>query len=318
LDTKPWIDIHRIKPPFPRLALSVLREATHCLDRMVSEGAAAEEGEPGTAEHHCSVHRSPLLAIYTRQVVPIPLHCTQGINHRYLRLAVEMVMVFRSSADGAAAGRQAGASFALELVGLLHEKVRVRPTPYHGGLFIGRDCPTIGDSRALLWKALKGKVSQSHLDAYDLAWSLWNRVRKTLNRASIISRAEAALFRADTAAMVRFLKGSFPCVSISPKLHILMCHAPEFLESFGSIGRYVEQGLEAWHGCYGQSNIKYAGAAELERAAAFMRAKALARAAGADALARYSQRRKPLVPGARMARKVSDKRRPENKPQLPI
>jgi len=24
LDTKPWIDIHRIKPPFPRLALSEL------------------------------------------------------------------------------------------------------------------------------------------------------------------------------------------------------------------------------------------------------------------------------------------------------
>ena len=295
-----------------------LREATHFADRMVAEGAAAVVGEPGTAEHHCSVERSPLLAINPRQIVPIPLHCTLGINHRYLRLAVEMVMVFRSSADGAAAGRQAGASFALELVGLLHEKVRVRPTPYRGGLFIGRDCHTIGDSSALVCNALKGKVSQSHLDAYEQAWSLWNRVRKTLNRASIIPRAEAALFRADTAAMVRLLKGSFAWVSISPKLHILMCHAPAFLESFGSIGLYGEQGLEAWHGRYGQSAVKYPGATELERAAAFMRAMALAREAGADVLARYAPRRKPAVPGARMARKVGDKRRRENKPQLPI
>jgi len=236
------------------------------------------------------------------------------MNHRYLRLAVEMVMVFRSSADGAASGRQAGASFALELDGLLHKKARVRPAPYHGGLFIGRDCHTIGDSSALVCIALKGKVSQSHLDAHELAWSLWNRVRKTLNRASIIPRVEAALFMADTAAMVRLLRGSFPWLSISPKLHILMCHAPDFLESFGRIGLHEEQGLEAWHGRYGQSAVKYPGATELERAAAFMRAMALTREAGADALARYAPRRKPAVPGARMARRVRYKRRRENKP----
>jgi len=40
--------------------------------------------------------------------------------------------VYRSATDGAADGRQAGADFALELVGLLHERVRVRPTDFHG------------------------------------------------------------------------------------------------------------------------------------------------------------------------------------------
>jgi len=121
----------------------------------------------------------------------------------------------------------------------------VRPTPYHGGLFIGRNCHTIEDSSALVCNALKRKVSQSHRDSYEQEWSLWNRVRKTLNRVSIIPRADAALFTAHTAAMERLLKGSFPWVSISPKLHILMCHGQDFLESFGSIGLYGEQGSEA-------------------------------------------------------------------------
>jgi len=294
-----------------------LREATHFASRMVADGVAPTVGAPGTSEHHCSVVRSPLLAINPGQIVPIPLHTTQGVTHRYLRLAIEMVMVCRSASDGAVAGRQAGAAFAAELVELLHEKVRVRPTSYHGGLFIGRDCHTIGENSADVCVALKGKVSETHLAAYERAWSLWNHVRKTLNRAAIIPADEAAQFRADTSSMVVLLKGSFPWLSISPKLHILMCHAPDFLERFGSIGLYGEQGLEAWHGRYGQNAVKYPGATELERAAAFMRAMALAREAGSDVLARYSPSRKAAKAGARKATKPGDKRRRENKPRLP-
>ena len=64
-----------------------------------------------------------------------------------------------------------------------------------------------------------------------------------------------------------------------------MFHVAEFLECFESIGLYGEQGLEAWHGRYGQNAVKYPGATELERSAAFMRAMALEREAGADVLA---------------------------------
>jgi len=76
-----------------------------------------------------------------------------------------MVMENRRATDGAVAGRQAGKDFALELVGLLHERVRVRPTSFHDGLFIGRDCHTIGDHGAILCAALVGKVSLAHLAA---------------------------------------------------------------------------------------------------------------------------------------------------------
>jgi len=293
-----------------------LREATHFAARMVTDGAAPTVGAPCTSEHHCSVVRSPLLAINPSQIVPIPLHTTQGVTHRYLRLGIDMVMMFRSASDGAVAGRQAGAAFAAELVELLHERVRVRPTSYHGGLFIGRDCHTIGENSVDVCLALKGKVSETNLAAYERAWSLWNRVRKTLNRAAIISAEESAQFRADTSSMVSLLKRSFPWLSISPKLHIHMCHAPDFFERFGSIGLYGEQGLEAWHGRYGQNAVKYPGATELERAAAFMREMALAREAGCDVLARYAPSRKPAKAGARKATKPDDKRRRENKPRL--
>jgi len=233
-----------------------------------------------------------------------------------LRLAVEMVMVHRGETDGLAAGRQAGAAFAHELAGVLHEKVRVRPTAYHGGLFIGRDCHTIGDNSALVRAALVGKATQSHMVAYGEAWRLWNRVRRTLNRAAIIPADEVSAFRSDTAAMVTLLKGNFGWLSISPKRHILMFHAPEFLEGWGSIGLYGEQGLEAWHGRYGQGAVKCPGAPEVQRAASFMRSMALAREAGADVLARYAVKRKPFAVGVHKATKAGDKGRRENKPQV--
>ena len=99
-----------------------LRETMHVADQMVIDGATPLVGEPGTPEHQCSVVRSPLLAANLRQNVPIPLHATQGKTHRLLRLAIEMVIVGRSSTDVAAVWRQVGAAFALELFKLLYER----------------------------------------------------------------------------------------------------------------------------------------------------------------------------------------------------
>ena len=142
-----------------------LQEASHFSVRRVGDGAVPTVGAPRTSEHHCSVVRSPLHAINSSQIVPIPLHTTQGVTYRNSRLGIDMVMVFRSPSDGAVAGQQAGAAFAAELVELLREKVRVRPTSYHGGLFIGRDCLLIGQNSVDVCLALKGKVSETHLAA---------------------------------------------------------------------------------------------------------------------------------------------------------
>jgi len=289
-----------------------LRERTHFADRMAIDDASRTKGEPGTADHHCLVARSPLIGIDPRIFLTITLHTTQGVHHRLLPLSVEMVMVHRGETDGLAACRQAGAAFAHELAGVLHEKVRVRPTAYHGGLFIGRDCHTIGDNSALVCAAMVGKAAQSHGIASEEAWRLWNRVRRTLNRAATIPAEEVSEFRADTAAMVTLLKGNFGWLSISPKLHILMSHAPDFLERWGSIGLYGEQGLEAWHGRYGQGAVNCPGETEVQRETSFMRSMALAREAGAEVLARYAVKRKRSAVGVHEATKAGDKRRREN------
>jgi len=49
-----------------------------------------------------------------------------------------------------------------------------------------------------------------------------------------------------------------------------------------------------------------------------VRAMALAREAGPDVLTRYSPKRTPAAAGVREARKIGDKRRRENKPNLPV
>jgi len=153
-----------------------LRECTHFADRMALDDASRTSGEPGAPDHRRSVARSPLLGIDPRQIAPISLHTAQGINHRLLRLAVEIVVVHRRATDGVAAGRQAGSDFALELAALLHERGRVRPTSYHGGLFIDRDFHKLGDRRALVCAAPVGKARQSHVATYAGAWRIWNRV----------------------------------------------------------------------------------------------------------------------------------------------
>jgi len=61
LDTKPWIDIHRIKPPFPRLALSVLPNIeSWCEPRL---GRAPCGAPPGRSPPRASSHtrRAPPL-----------------------------------------------------------------------------------------------------------------------------------------------------------------------------------------------------------------------------------------------------------------
>jgi len=96
-----------------------------------------------------------------------------------------------------------------------------------------------------------------------------------------------------------------------------MCHAPDVLERFDSVGQYGEQGLEAWHGRYDQNAVEYPGATEFQRAVALTRAMALAREAGSYVLAFYSMSRKAARAGARKATKLGDMRRRENKPRLP-
>jgi len=120
-------------------------------------------------------------------------------------------------------------------------------------------------------------------------------------------------FRLDTVVVVTHLKTRFPWLYVSPKPHTLLCHAAEFLQLFGSIGLYGEQGLKAWHGTYNHARERYPAPTEAERAAGLVRAMGIARDASPAVLHRNPPRRKPAQSGARRAAKVGDKRRRDNK-----
>jgi len=101
-------------------------------------------------------------------------------------------------------------------------------------------------------------------------------------------------------------------------LHILLAHAPNFLEEFGIIRLYGEQGLEAWHGRFPQAARLYPGASDLASAASFLRAMAMARDASPGVVGREAHERASAKDGAHTATKAGDKRLRANKPALPM
>jgi len=259
---------------------------------------------------HLSVPLTPLLPAVPQQIVVIPLHITLGVNGRLLSLAIECVIRCKGVASGL--------SFAHRLAARLQSEVRVTPVPYHGGGFIGRDCHLIGDRSDVICRLLLPELSEEYHTAYTRAWLLWNRVRKPLNRAAIATADEVKHFRADASAFVAHLQSAFTWMNISPKLHLLLCHAADFMHMYGSVGLYGEQAIESWHGRYAQSARKYSLYSEQASAAAFVRAMALAREASEPDLARYGPTRKPAAPGACKATQLGDKRLRENRQAIPV
>ena len=256
---------------------------------------------------HKSIEQMPLMKGDLRQVVPIPLHITLGGNRRFLRLCVELVIMCLSKSQGK--------TYALGLAETLRRSVGVRPTSYHGGVFVAKDCHIISAKRDVVTNTLLGILPQADYDAVKKVWELWDKIRGTLNRAEMIGIDERKAFRSNTRALVSWLKNKFPSFSISPKLHILRFHAPDFLDRFGTIGLYGEQAIKAWHGQYNQNANKYTAETELQSAAKLVRTKALALEAG-DWRTTNSPKRKSAKAGARMATKAGDKRLRGNKEGL--
>ena len=177
-----------------------------------------------------SIARPPLFSVDPRQIVPISLQILHSITLQLLRLAIELVISCR--------GRPVGSAFSFELAEKLRRVVRVRPAPYNGGLLIGRDCHAIAQRSDVICRALLSLVAESDPVAYNRLWVLWRGISRTMSRVAEVHASEALEFRSNVQLFVRHLKRSFPWVNISPKLHVLMYHPPDFLYLFGSICLY--------------------------------------------------------------------------------
>jgi len=192
---------------------------------------------PVPAAEHRSIERCAVFDVEPRQIVPAPLHLTLRITGHALRLGIEAVVFESGAAAGAEAARAVGVALLVS--------ARVCPVPYHGGGFAGRDCHRIAQRSAAVCDALVGHLSDARLTALRRAWAEWSEVISVLSRAEDVPVANVRVFQATVSRFASGLRATFPWMSVTPKLHALVHHAPTFLLRFGSLGSYAEQALEA-------------------------------------------------------------------------
>lgn len=128
-----------------------------------------------------------------------------------------------------------------------------------------------------------------------------------LNRAEIVLDDYISDFERWAADFVDGLLGSIPWVRVTPKLLALCCHAGDFLWRFRSLGRYGDQGLKALHGRINRDAALYPSATLLGSCRQFVQLSAIV-GSPTDNAFNKGARRRPAVPGARLATRPDDKR----------
>jgi len=195
------------------------------------------------------VKQSSVIFVPPSQIVLLPLYLSIGNSARLLRLEIEPVTQKRGSLDGR--------KIAHQLAATLSVNTGVETVPYHGGNFISRHYHTIASRCGEVVDVLRPLVSAPRLTAYERAWELWRGVLSTLNRAALTPPAEQARFKADAQAFVRLLQGSFPCLSITPKLQMLFALFREFMGLWSRTGMSGEQAIKSWHGFYNKNAPRF-------------------------------------------------------------
>ncbi|OSX80256.1 hypothetical protein BU14_0056s0039 [Porphyra umbilicalis] len=279
------------------------RHATR-MTEIYRDGDNKSRPTPLLPHRHLSIVRSPLMVFSPADIAPMVLHITLGITARLLSLAV-VPFVAEMGEDGAG-------DFCAALSSLLREEAGVAPAPYFGGVFEGAECHRITRKLTRVCDLLASGAPGPRADAFRRSCALWAEIVPTPNRAAFIPAPEVDSFERATAAFVDGMAGPFPWLRISPKLHALCCHAPQFPRRFGSLGRYSEQALEALHGQFIRDAERCTAPTFLGSCRAYMQLSALGRAPGADTH-NNGPRRKPAAAGARVAKRMDDRRTRPNK-----
>lgn len=204
---------------------------------LYANGPLAAMADPPAVSITLSYERRPLTVFSPEDIVPMPLHITLGVSPWLLSLGAEAV-AFDSGALRAE-------EYATALSRALRIDVGVSPAPYWGVTFAVRACHKTGRRLAAVCDVLDQFVSPSRAATYRRSCELWADLLPVLNHASVIAAPERATFRRQAAEFVDLLRSSFEWASITPKLHILACHAADRLDCYGSLGLFAEQGLEA-------------------------------------------------------------------------
>jgi len=285
------------------LARGVARTRAH-FEEMASKLANSGNGARASTmalDEHFSIESRPLLVVDPSHTSPMPLHLTLGITGGLLRLGIEAVYFYLGPA-------RAGA-YAVNLALDPRFAVGVAPKPYFGGAFEGRQCQLIARRLSAVVELFATYVPAADAAGYSAACGTWAELLPVLTRTGDNSTEGAKSFQAGTARFVDELCAAFPWFSVSPKLHTLCCHAPDFMDYFGSLGRYSEQGLESWHGHFNKNAAKHPADSFLGSCLSYVKRSAVSRAPENAAYNRGAKRSPAKAgPGARDAKTQFEKR----------
>jgi len=204
-------------------------------------------------------------------------------------------------------GPAEAAANAAAIAGTLRDDVGVSPAPFPEDFFSGKQCHRIGARLSALWDRLDAFLFPARAAAHQRSCRLWADLIPVLNRTSPIDASERIEFRQRAAAFVDGTLADFIWASITPKLHALACHAADFLDEFGSLGLFAEEGLEAWHGYVNQNAAVLAAPTFLSSCVRIVERAAICRAPGSEAFNR-GKRRATASPRAWIAKRACDLR----------
>ena len=157
----------------------------------------------------------------------------------------------------------------------------------------------------MIFDVLDRYLPSGRAKAYRRACDLWADWLPVLHRAAVFDAPERCSFPRQAAEFVDLLQSSFEWLSITPKLHISACHAADWLDRFGSLGLFSEQGLEAWHAYCNQDTTVFAASSFLESVVRLVQRAAVSRDPG-DAAFNRGKRRASTTPNARCAKSAGD------------
>ena len=271
-------------------------EQKQAMASLYASGPLATMANPPAVSTTLSFERRPLMVFAPEDIVPIPLQITLGVSPWMPSLGVEEVAI-----DSGAARAQ---EYAVALTQTLRRDVGVSLAPYWGGTFEVKVCHKIGRRLAAVCDVLDDFVPPTRATDYRRVCQLWADLLPVLNRGVSFDEPERATFRRQAAEFVDFLRLNVEWVSITPKLHILACHAADWLDRFGSPGLFSDQGLETWNGFFNHNATVLAAGSFLESCVRLVQRAAVGRGPG-DAAFNRGKRRAPAAPNARCAKSLS-------------
>ena len=122
-------------------------------------------------------------------------------------------------------------------------EIGVQRQAYHSQCFVGNHCVKILENIDLLLDVLPKS------DFRNIYTGLFKRMHKIfkLFKSGFLTEDEVDALKKRCWDLGTWFPKKFPLETIPPKLHMLVCHVPEFVEKWRTVGLLSEHGLESVH-----------------------------------------------------------------------